>query len=230
MPIDDADIIRSTVYRVMVISGATIDAGDWADHTNRIEALEDLSKGAPGTIVANGKYGPMSTLSGAEEAGKYNRYMTVNRLYAAPFFCPVDATFDQLGLQVAVAGAAGATVRMGIYAASDIDRLPSTLLLDAGTVDASVTGFRFAPISQVLGRGTYWLAGASNDDTVQVLANQSPGLTAFAGHLYTDGTGPLTILNRVTDLDAGFTALPATFGSMAANIGAPYFWLRGAVT
>ena len=225
----DAYLTRERLTAALKVEGGGTPA-EFAEVRTRLDVVEDLAKGTPGTVVANGKYGPISYLAGAHPDGEYNRYMNLNRLYAAPFFCPVDAAFDQLGLEIATAGGTGATVRMGIYAASDVDRLPTTLLLDAGTVDATVIGFRFTPISQVLARGTYWLAAASNDGAVQVLANQSPGLQAFAGHLYTDGTGPLTILNRVTDLDAGFTSLPATFGAMAANIGAPYFWLRGAVT
>ena len=224
----DADIIRERVGMAVHVTSDVVPA-DVAALDARLDLLEELVFPPLGVVVAGGRYGPMTTLSGAHPDGNYSRFMTLNRLYAAPFICPVDATFDQLGLQIATAGAAGATVRMGIYAASETDGLPTSLILDAGTVDATVTGFRFAAISQVLGRGLYWLAAASNDGDVQVLANQSPGLTAFAGHLYSDGTGPLTILNRVTDLDSGFTSLPATFGNMAANIGAPYVWLRGAV-
>ena len=222
----DADIIRERIGLAIHVDSGVVPA-DVADLDTRLDVLEDLVFPPLGVIAAGAYYGPMSTLAGAAAAENYNRYMTVNRLYCAPFICPVDASFDQIGLQVAVAGAAGATVRMGIYA-SDAAGLPGDLILDAGTVDAATTGFRFAPISQVLGRGLYWLAGASDDGDVRVLANDAAGLAAFGGHITTDGTMPITILNRTTDLSSGFTALPDPFGGLTANVGVPFFWLRAA--
>ena len=58
------------------------------------------------------------------------------------------------------AGVASALVRLGIYDCDD-DLQPTSLVLDAGTVDFSTTGFKsITGLSQTLDRGVYLLAAA----------------------------------------------------------------------
>ncbi len=82
----------------------------------------------------------------------------VSRLHTCPW--PVDRPcfIDRIGLYVTVAVAAS-TVRLGIYA-DDGTGIPSALLLDAGTVDSSTTGFKELTVLSPLASGVYWVAAA----------------------------------------------------------------------
>lgn len=67
-------------------------------------------------------------------------------------------TIDRITCGVSTSGSAGSVVRLGIYASTD--GLPSTLVLDAGTVAGDgVAGYREITVSQALAAGTlYWIA------------------------------------------------------------------------
>jgi len=69
---------------------------------------------------------------------------------------------------------------LGIYA--DTQGKPSTLLLDAGTVSATVAGTVYAvTISQSLSAGIYWLAANSQlAATTNTFYTSSGGSTSFA--------------------------------------------------
>lgn len=78
---------------------------------------------------------------------------------AVPIWLPRAVTLDRIGLEVTTAGATGALYRLGIFD-DDGNGLPSTVRLDAGTVDAATTGAKELTISHLLGPGLFWLAGA----------------------------------------------------------------------
>jgi hypothetical protein len=72
------------------------------------------------------------------------------------YFCnSKSTTFDRICLEV-TAAVASSTVRLGIY--STVNNWPSTLVLDAGTIDSSSTGTKEITISQTLPAGVYILA------------------------------------------------------------------------
>jgi hypothetical protein len=80
-------------------------------------------------------------------------------LLCHPIMFNHDVTIDRIGMYVSTAGAASATLRMGIYN-SRADGLPGTVLLDAGTVETGTTsGQKLITVSQALRAGVvYWLA------------------------------------------------------------------------
>ena len=207
------------------VNGTGITAPEKLQITSDLAELQELVMPPTGVIAAGKYYGPLSTLAGGTAAGQYDRWQSANRLHAAPFICPVDATFDQIGVQLPTAAASGA-IRMGVYAAGD-DGLPSTLIADYGTVSLTSSGFRFIPVNQVLGRGLYWLAGASDTDVI-VRADQSQGMHAFGGHNTPFGETPIVAVYQLDLLSSGFTSLPATFGGVIAEPGVPFYWLRAA--
>lgn len=85
-------------------------------------------------------------------------------------------TIDQIWCQVQTAGSAGALVRLGLYA--DAGGKPGALLLDAGTVDATVAGVKTIAVNNlVLPVGPIWTA----------VVNQ--GAAATLPVLYGTGTG-----------------------------------------
>lgn len=86
---------------------------------------------------------------------------TVNRLYYYPFFVRKKTTFTRIGIQIPSGSSnLGTSARLGIYTA--VDGLPSSLLLDAGTVSTATTGEKEATISQELNTGFYFLAFVSD--------------------------------------------------------------------
>ncbi|MGZ6852658.1 MAG: hypothetical protein ACXVGB_00590 [Mycobacteriaceae bacterium] len=106
-------------------------------------------EGGAGGYVAGRYYGPPMT-------GIAPTALPLNRHELSPFWVPAAQTFDRIGCQVTT-GAASALVRLLIYA--DSSDLPSGApLLDAGTIDASTTGYKEITISQALPAGQVWLA------------------------------------------------------------------------
>ena len=81
-----------------------------------------------------------------------------NFLNLLPLFILETITIDRIGAECFTA-VASSTFRLGIYN-SDSNGVPSSLLLDAGTIDTSTTGAKSITISQILNPGLYYLAGA----------------------------------------------------------------------
>lgn len=83
---------------------------------------------------------------------------TINRLFYYPLFIQENISLDRLGAECTTA-VASSTFRLGLYN-SDTNGVPSTLILDAGTIDTSTTGLKSITISQTLSAGFYFLAFA----------------------------------------------------------------------
>jgi len=73
-----------------------------------------------------------------------------------PFFCPDTSTFTKIGVEINGSGTASSVARLGIY--DDLNSKPDTLLLDAGTVDITSTGYKEITINQAVQFGMVWLA------------------------------------------------------------------------
>lgn len=116
------------------------------------------SKVAPVSLLAskpaiNGYVGPAFGTTGVGEVQRHNS-----------FFCGIwlhPGTLDRIGVEVTTAQAS-TTVRLGIYGTST-DGLPTGApILDAGTVDASTTGFKEITVSQAISAaGWYWLSATA---------------------------------------------------------------------
>ncbi len=79
---------------------------------------------------------------------------TANRILYVPFFVRQKTTFTRIGIQVTAA--AGTSARLGIYNAAN--GVPTSLVLDCGTVSTASLGEKEATISQSLNVGFYFLA------------------------------------------------------------------------
>jgi hypothetical protein len=96
-------------------------------------------------------------------------------LYLVPVYIPSSVTLDRLSIEVVTTpGGAGSVVRLGIYNHNSATNLPSSLLVDAGTVDTTTTGTKEATISQTLSAGTYWFCAVA-----QGSASPNPTLRVF---------------------------------------------------
>lgn len=88
---------------------------------------------------------------------------TVNTTYYTPFYVSATNVFNQIAIASGANFSGSATVRLGIY--NDSNGQPSTVLLDAGTVNATgINQTLSIAINQSLAQGWYWLA--SNTQTV----------------------------------------------------------------
>lgn len=127
---------------------------------------------------------------------------------ATPLVIASPVHVEAVGIEV-VTGAAGATVRPGIYA--DNAGMPDQLLLDAGSLAATAAGWVEAPADLDLGPGVYWLANALVDPTL-VLTVRAQAVAVPIG-----STAPLTTSQNLLDsqqINGGVTgALPSPWGA-----------------
>jgi hypothetical protein len=101
-----------------------------------------------------------------------NGSFTLNRLYLFPLFISESITLDRIAVECGTLSLS-TTWRIGLYN-SDSNGLPSTVLLDAGTVDTATTGLKSITISQALSAGLYFIAGVWQGGTV------SPGMRYYS--------------------------------------------------
>lgn len=104
---------------------------------------------------------------------------TANRLVLTPVFLDRAVTVTALGCQT-VTVTTGGNVRLGIYSA-DADGLPSSLVLDAGTVafSANSTSYSITGLSQSIGPGVYWLGFCMQSGASTWLAGAAANSAGF---------------------------------------------------
>ena len=138
--------------------------------------------------------------------------LSVDTLYAFPYFESRGGTLDRIAFKVTTGGSAGSVARAGIYRATSLTNLyPDSLVADGGQFDTTTTGTKVTNISVALSRGLYWLAFLCGTaaPTVRSLKRSTP----------------MTILGMTSDLDTvrgaglqvsqSYGALPSTFPSSA---------------
>lgn len=139
-----------------------------------------------------------------------NYTVAVGSAIFVPFVLAKTTTFDRLGVDVAVAGAAGAVVRLGIFA-NNTDGEPGTLIIDAGTVDVTTTGGKVTTaFSQSLSPGLYWFCAVGQvAGTTQLRATVS-------GQKQTRYFGAATAMFTGTEAGVSLVATGIT-GALASN-------------
>jgi len=139
---------------------------------------------------------------------------TLNRLVYVPLFISESITIDRIGAEC-TAAVASSVYRLGIYS-SDSNGLPSSLVIDAGTIDTSSTGAKSITISQALTAGLYYLCGAQQGGATNatmrayhnVLGNFSPVAgTAMSTTLYNTSYGLDGITGALPSTATGFGAV-----------------------
>ncbi len=82
---------------------------------------------------------------------------TAAELRLLALYLPAARTVDRIGCSVTTAGSAGHVARLGVYNADPVTGLPTTVLVDAGTVAVDTTGAKEVAVSTTL-HGLHWLA------------------------------------------------------------------------
>lgn len=120
-----------------------------------------------------------------------------DRLYQSFFTVPYRRTFTQLAMGVSATG--GTVARLGIYNVNSVGQ-PTTLILDAGTVDTSAgTGNKTIAISQVLDPGLYSFAYLGDGTpTIAMWADTFHGPMFFNGGTFSAVRGIYRSLTYTT--------------------------------
>ncbi len=135
--------------------------------------------------------------------------LTVNRLYAIPFFVARTRTYDRIAVEV-TSGTAG-NMRLGVYEDNGSVN-PGALKLDAGVVETTAVETDTITISLQLTKGLWWMAG---------VLNATPSLTKVQESL---SYFPLGLNSIFAQQVAGFraftyAALPDPFGGALTFVG-----------
>lgn len=182
--------------------------GDWLSATGRAPGM------VAGQYPRTGQYISVASTVNPSTAALANSTMRANYIDLA-----AAGTADRIGAEVTTLQAGG-LARLGIYATSLTTGLPSTLILDAGTIDCSTIGFKEITISQALNPGRYWLSYTSQSSgtapTVRVMGAPSMGIPTFA-------QSDLTSVPAAVQQSSVTGALPNPFvptatGSLAARV------------
>ena len=94
----------------------------------------------------------------------------------ARIYIPRAMTVDRIGVEITTAIAAS-TTRLAIY--SNVNDVATALILDAGTVDSSTTGFKEITISQALSQGWVFLGVSASINTVGIRSFKGGGGHGF---------------------------------------------------
>jgi hypothetical protein len=199
---------------------------------NTVEITSVGVQGATGATGAAGQNG----LSLTYQSGFYYRTLisqiasvtpTHQTTYYTPIFINGSNNYDRITLRTASGFSGTATVRLGIYA--DTSGLPSTLVLDAGTVSATSANATFQiTIDQTLTTGFYWLAFCQQ--------STAPAGPAYVGNTASPSNGNLSLFTTGTGSPSGnlisgysessITGAFATAGTLTAVTSIVYTWLR----
>lgn len=101
-----------------------------------------------------------------------NSYQTQQHL--APMYFDRPCTIDRIGIEVTT-GSAATTVRLGIYSPDPDSGLPRRLLLDAGTVASTSTGFKEIVVDLNVPAGLLWVTCGVSGAGPAVRAQQGLG-------------------------------------------------------
>jgi hypothetical protein len=144
-----------------------------------------------------------------------------------PFWVPKTATFDRISIRtVTTPGSAGAVIRLGIYNDNGAGK-PGSLLLDAGTIDATAAvGLQEITINQSLTAGLYWLVAVPQGAPTTAATTQIVS-SAISNGPYNASAG--TVQYGWLSAAAGVTgALPGTANVSSASTASFVVVLRAA--
>jgi hypothetical protein len=118
-------------------------------------------------------------------------------LYLYPFFMPAAVTVDRIAIEVTTPGTG--VLRLGLYDADAVAGGGGTLLLDAGTVDPSTTGYKEATVSTTIPAGwtLFGIVWQTTSTTAPAVRTKSQGFGVLSSTTASSGlafpTSALTV-------------------------------------
>ena len=170
--------------------------------------IAGLGVGAIG-YRTNGYYFPYLMASAGSTSS-----MVANRINYVPFFVRKKTTFTRIGIQVTTLF--GTNARLGIYNADN--GIPTSLLLDCGTISTASTGEKEATISQSLNVGFYFLALICDSTPTIYVTSNTPSSSGYAigqssrtanNYAYFASNGSITLPSTATSLSETNAQIPA---------------------
>jgi hypothetical protein len=150
---------------------------------------------------------------------------TADRTVYTVIYVPVTQTVDRIAILTGTTFSGTGTVRLGIY--NSTNGLPSTVLLDAGTVTPTAVSTVYQiTISQSLTPGFYWLAfnqqgTAPSLGTYSGVASTANDPNPFIGSASTVGGGTVQSV-----IEPGITGAFATAGTLTTAGNNIFVWVR----
>jgi hypothetical protein len=218
-------------------TGGAPDPAIWGEGAYLYDSTENAPKFSDGTTwrepgaFRNARGMSTEWIYNAVRRGTANNTngMTVGTLYAVPLYNPGPAfAIDRIGMNLSVAGAVGAVIRMGAYDLSPVGRIGNRLF-DAGTVNAESTGDKSITMSGVIPHGITLLVAVTNDAAIRP---RWIGSTPAVNGMWWRGTSGLTVNSDHSLSYTGYTAtsaLPAvgtTAGEAKLNTDCLYIGVR----
>jgi hypothetical protein len=202
-----------TIGRLAVGSNGTVLTADSAETTGMKWATASATDASrvPGQTPRSGAY---IALGGTGTASPGMGTLRAYRLDLA-----ASGTADRIGIEITTS-AASSTVALAIHNHDASTGLPGTVLLDAGTVDSTSTGFKEITISQALSAGSYWLSSLSlgGSPTFRIVV---AGSTQVPGFAQAD-----MALNNLGVSRSSLSSIPSPLGATGTSLNVPRVYLR----
>ena len=167
--------------------------------------------GAVQVALRSGKYYQAGFANFATQA------LTVDRIYATPFWVPADTPIDRIGLAVSGAGGAGSVIRLGAYRDLPTMGYPGAEVFEAGTIDGTLVASQEIVIAQTLPAGWNWLTAVAQVGT-------SPSVRSVNGTMQSVPSAGIPGNTNATAVHAAGTPgapLPAVFDTNQFQTGDP---------
>jgi hypothetical protein len=153
---------------------------------------------------------------------------TANRTVYSLIYIPVTQTLDRIAIATASTFSGTGTVRLGIY--NNTNGLPSTVVLDAGTVTPTAASTVYEiTISQSLTPGFYWLA-FNQQGTAPSTGTYSGNTASTNDPNPLIGGGSASVAGALIQslIESSITGAFTTAGTLTTLSSCIFVWVRGA--
>ena len=148
--------------------------------------------------------------------------LSVNTLYAVPFWIPRKCTIDVIDIEITTVAGAGGKIRFGIYdSVSRTNPSPNNLLVDSGEKDATAGGGAAPSVREtaslsvaIPGPGVYWFAVLCGTAAPTLRGATTASIIPVLGWPSTLGSGPYSGVTQ----SYSYAALPSTFGAITPAV------------
>jgi hypothetical protein len=152
--------------------------------------------------------------------------ITHQRTYYSPIYISETTSIDRIAIRTSSIFSGTTSVRLGIYNHDYSTGLPTTVLLDAGTVSVTALSTIYEiTISQTLGAGFYWVV-MCQQGTAPTTSSYTGNSTGSGFNLYMQTSATPTSSQHSGYHQSSVTSAFATASSLSVNTQVPFVWLR----